>query len=296
MRAVFNKLKKIEISTAVKIFDMKIKPMILYGSEIWDVKFIDQIENIQIKYFKAFLGVGKSTVNAIILPEVNRYHLFVDYYYRAVKYWCRLMEADGNRYTRKSYNQMYKLCQEGKQNWASGIKHLLEKHGFGEVWMLQQVGDVKYFLSTFKQRLRDVSYQMRNSELHALSSIYDGLTEGNELPAYITFNFEIADRRLITLLRTSSLPVKNNLFRWKIAENNICSRCTLNVIDDECHFIFECPYYNIIRSNFPFITKCVNGTSDLKDAFLQLLMCNNKQYTIEVLQYIKKAKICLSDT
>ena len=42
-------------------------------------------------------------------------------------------------------------------NWASLVKHLLCNSRFREVWLQQNVGDIKVFLSMFTQRLKDIS-------------------------------------------------------------------------------------------------------------------------------------------
>ena len=40
-------------------------------------------------------------------------------------------------------------------NWALLVKRLLSNLGFYEVWLQQNVGDVKVFLSVVKERLRE---------------------------------------------------------------------------------------------------------------------------------------------
>ena len=98
---MFNNLRIVDFKTACMIFDVKIKPMLLYGSEIWGHQVIEDIERVQIMYFKAFLGIGKTTPNCMVLSEVNRHHLYVDYFLRAVKYWCKLISTSGDRYIKK---------------------------------------------------------------------------------------------------------------------------------------------------------------------------------------------------
>ena len=46
---------------AFKIFDIKIKPLILYGSQIWGCGYYENIEKVQIQFCKAYLGLGKTT-------------------------------------------------------------------------------------------------------------------------------------------------------------------------------------------------------------------------------------------
>ena len=54
-------------------------------------------------------------------------------------------------------------------NWALLVKRLLSNLGFYEVWLQQNVGDVKVFLSVVKERLQDNFIQNWNAELNESS-------------------------------------------------------------------------------------------------------------------------------
>ena len=54
-------------------------------------------------------------------------------------------------------------------NWALFVKRLLSNLGFYEVWLQQNVGDVKVFLSVVKERLQDNFIQNWNAELNESS-------------------------------------------------------------------------------------------------------------------------------
>ena len=55
----------------------------------------------------------------------------------------------------------------GKSNWVSKVKQLLEITGFGHVWLNSYVENDKLFLLNIKQRLRDNFGQKVNLELQA---------------------------------------------------------------------------------------------------------------------------------
>ena len=57
----------------------------------------------------------------------------------------------------------------GKSNWVSQAKQLLEMTGFGHVWLNSGVENDKLFLFNFKQRLRDNFGQKVNLELQTTS-------------------------------------------------------------------------------------------------------------------------------
>ena len=59
-----------------------------------------------------------------------------------------------------------------KINWALLVKRLLSNLGFYEVWLQQNVGDVKVFLSVVKERLQDIFFQNWNAELNEASRAF----------------------------------------------------------------------------------------------------------------------------
>ena len=51
------------------------------------------------------------------------------------------------------------LDESGRITWASKVKNLLFRNGFGYVWHVEDVGDQTLFMRTVKQRLIDCSKQ-----------------------------------------------------------------------------------------------------------------------------------------
>ena len=49
--------------------------------------------------------------------------------------------------------------QAGGNTWATGIKHLLFMHGFGYLWISQDIGNDALFIKHFKQRFQDCYLQ-----------------------------------------------------------------------------------------------------------------------------------------
>ena len=85
------------ISTSLNVFDHTIKPILLYGSEIWGIfnvnnskiKQSNQIlmqlcyknftgENLHIKFCKTILGLNRKSTNHASLSELGRYPLHYD--------------------------------------------------------------------------------------------------------------------------------------------------------------------------------------------------------------------------
>ena len=138
-----------------KLFDTMIKPILLYGSEIWGFEISDTIENVQDNFCKRFLKLPKNTFHEIARGECGRYPLYVDYYCRCIKYWIRLTRMRSVRYPNKCYKMLRNLDKSGRITWASKVKNLLFRNGFGYVWHVEDVGDQTLFMKMVKQRLID---------------------------------------------------------------------------------------------------------------------------------------------
>ena len=57
------------------------------------------------------------------------------------------------------------LAATGKVNWASNVRSLLYRHGFGYVWEADIIGDGVQFINTFNQRIKDCSAQQLHSQI-----------------------------------------------------------------------------------------------------------------------------------
>ena len=144
-----------------------ISPILCYGSEIWGTTYCSTIESVQIKFCKSILKVGRSTCNNMVLGECGRVPLQFVYMTKAIKYWCRLLHLSNNRLPKQCYFMLKALDDSGRNTWATKIKNVLYQFGFGYTWISQDVGDIKVFLSLFKQRLHDNLVQSWQSSLQS---------------------------------------------------------------------------------------------------------------------------------
>ena len=117
-----------------KLFDTMVAPIVLYASEIWGYAYQNQIESVKIRFCKRLLGVPKSTSNDAILGECGRYPLAVNYMVRCTKYRFKILNMANTRYPKACYKMLYQLDEYERKTWASEIKDMLFKYGFGPVW------------------------------------------------------------------------------------------------------------------------------------------------------------------
>ena len=126
-----------------------------------------------------------------------------------------------------------------------------ENLGFNHVWLNQGVGNKNQFLNLFKQRLKDNFIQKWNTNLtnSSRASTYNLFAEFN-FKSYLDIITVKKFRTSLSRLRISSHRLEIETGRWHKPEKTPRSerKCQLcNTLEDEFHFIFECPLYHDIR-------------------------------------------------
>lgn len=237
--------------TMLQIFDRMIAPILYYGAELWGYEPCQQIENIQIKFCRYLLGVNTHTPNAAVLGELGRFPLYTEYATKCIKYWCKLQEMEHDRLPSASYQMLYQYDNVGRTTWASHIKTLLQKTGFGFVWDNQSVGDTEWFTQIFKQRLKDMCEQDWLSEINNSRKLqtYSLFKTELKLESYLTMNLPRLGKALLTKLRCATLKLQIEMGRYEniMKEQRICNLCK-EEIEDEYHFIMKCKILSNIRS------------------------------------------------
>ena len=95
----------------------------------------------KIIFCKRFLKLPKNTFHEIARGECGRYPLYVDYYFRCIRYWIRLTRISSVRYPNKCYKMLRNLDESGRITWAAKVKNLLFLNGFGYFWHVEDAGD-----------------------------------------------------------------------------------------------------------------------------------------------------------
>jgi hypothetical protein len=160
------KCNGLPIKASFKLFDSMVLPILLYGSEVWGFQWYKQIENVQLRFCKQVLGVPTNTTDNAVLGECGRFPLMLNYTTRCIKYWLKLLRMPDSRYPKACYKMLYVLSETGRTTWATSIKIILMKYGFGIVWFQQGVGDEHAFLLHLKARLKDCLSQEWLQNIH----------------------------------------------------------------------------------------------------------------------------------
>jgi hypothetical protein len=254
-----------------KIFDTKICPQLLYGAEVWGLEEYIDLERVQYHACKRFMCVKQNTCNAAVLGDCYRFPLFIETYKRCIRYWFKILNMTSERYVKKCYLMMVNDDINGKTNWVTKLKHILQRNGFGNVWENQGVGNELYFIKIFIQRLKDQHLQDWNQTV----------TSSSKLSTYVKFKHCFVYERYLDVLnirkfryiyasfRSSSHDLEIERGRYHNIERSqrICRLCDENVVEDEFHFLLCCDLYHDLREMYiPY--KYFNNSNQHKFAIL----------------------------
>ena len=210
----------------------------------------------------------------------------------AIRFWFKILHSDDMKYIKVVYNMMIEDLQSSpeKASWAKSVKSLLERLGFGHVWITQGVGDVNMFLSVFKQMLTDNFIQGWNEEVSNSSraNTYKLLADFN-FKLYLDFVTIKKFRYAFTRLRVASHRLEIEAGRWHKpnrtpVEERKCFYC--NSLEDEFHFVLECSLYQELRQEY---IKRYFWIRPNIPKFIELLQSENKKIIKNLSVYIHKS-------
>ena len=98
MFALLRKIKHLSLplDLQVDLFEKMIKPILLYGSEVWGFGNFDTLERVQLKFYKYILNLKKATPSYLIYGEIGITPLSVNIKNRVISYWSRIIENISN--------------------------------------------------------------------------------------------------------------------------------------------------------------------------------------------------------
>lgn len=291
LKSFISKFTEFSVSHTLDLFDKLILPILNYGSEVWGFSKADVIERTHLQFCKHLLGVKLQTQNNFIYGELGRVPIRNHRLVAIIRYWFKILHCENTKYIKLVYNMMIDDLQKSpeKPSWARSVKSLLESLGFNYVWLAQGVGDINRFLCVFKQRLTDNFIQNWNEGIvnSTRANTYKLISDFH-FKKYLDFIKIKKFRYAFTRLRVSSHRLEIEAGRWHKPnktplENRKCQSC--NSLEDEFHFVLECPLYQEIREEY---IRRYFWVRPNMPKFIELLTSENKTIIKNVSMYIFK--------
>ena len=256
-QAMYSVLKKgrlnnLSIECQLDLFDKIVKPVLLYGCEIWGYGNNNIIEKVHLKFCKLLLHLKPSTPDFMVYGELGRFPLDINIKTQSISYWSKLIAGNENKLS----NTLYKLCMISSENadrdikWIRNIKTILDSCGLSNIWLHQTFPSDKWLKLKVKQTLFDQFTQEWRSKLQnspkALN--YRLYKEKLEFEPYLNI---LTDKDAITFckFRTCNhhLPIEKGRWQNIPREHRTCPLCQKQDLGDEFHLhvklfvLYRCP-------------------------------------------------------
>lgn len=308
MKSMF-KNTNISYNTSMHLFDHIIKPVMLYGADIWGHTYLkfgqidfnninkdDDIEASHIKYCRSVLSVSKKAPNIGIYGETGRFPLAIDAVVSSIKYWLRIENLEGTQsLISNAYNEMQSI-ENCDNTFYHNMKYFVAKYNINNAL------SPKYICYKVRQALNENYIQYWKDKLFENPVKY-----GNKLRSYRTYKNTFQREEYLKLnskqlrgefarLRLSAHDLQIERGRYvkgdkrKEPEERLCTCCTLDECENEYHFAMICPLYNDLRNML--FTKIENAYPLFKEysnkqKFIWLMSTLDLEILKEIAIYIK---------
>jgi hypothetical protein len=266
----------------VQLFDSLVLPILMHGAEVWGASSLqsmssfgdqerDPTEQVHRSFFRSLLGVRASTPGISILGEFGRFPLLVRRVRAILLYYNRLIGLRGSgRLCSLAFEDSMRLWEEWEfmHDTAAlpGTQSVPRVRGwYGDVIHMLGIGGHVRFGSREIHELdipaivREIQHQYLSGP-HRLGpdrEMYDRLRDTDDYScalAYIRTQYFTEAYRTLARFRTGSHHLASVTGRWVVPRDSpsfhthrLCTLCRLDRIEDEDHFIFECPTYRLRR-------------------------------------------------
>ena len=202
------------------------------------------------------LKVKKSSCNNAIYAECGRFPLLLKQKVQVLKYWERILHLDQSHLVRKAYNSILSIHKQGQVNWCNSVKDVLVEMDMLGAWddqciTLQDISIINETLHT--EFMNDTLEDIANSTKFPKLRTY-------KLPVFKTdfrlenYLIEIENTKhtlALTRFRISShnLRIETGPYdqRKTKPEKRLCIYCRSQAVEDEQHFLLQCPQYDYER-------------------------------------------------
>ena len=289
--AIRSKLKYLK-ECGYKSFNTLFKAGVLtiadYSAGVWGTKSFPKSEQVQYKAARYFLGVHRFAPIEALLGDMGWTTAKTRHKVLILKWWNKLCCLPRDRLVRKLFDWDCSFFSNKKGTWSYCAKHVLSDIGCDDNFQNIVPCDMEY-ATVILAEMDTMDWDIKRYKSEKLR--YYNLYKYDNTPAeYVMVNISKYQRSLFAQFRSGILPLEIEIGRYRNIplELRVCKMCHLGVVEDEIHFLCECPRYSEYREIL--FHKARNSYSvfenfDNLDKFVYIM--SNLQRT--AIQFVSKA-------
>ena len=249
---------------SLKLFQTYVEPILLYNAENWSSmtdKQIDKCKNnhtslyelalrlpsttTQLKYSKFILGLSKQCPNMAVLGEVAEIPVALKGYLAMLKFWHRIRYMSDDTLVKKAYQENVLM----NSNWCKTIQILncsqnlhCNPPSIKDFPKIAKLNIANSFTAYWKSRITDQNIEKK-------LRTYARVKHSFQTETYLALP-SFKDRQAITKFICSDHKLEIEIGRHRNIprEDRLCRTCDLRKVENEDHFLLECPQYSGIRN------------------------------------------------
>jgi len=266
------------INTLLTIFDHTIKPILLYGSEVWGINIIKQknlndlthimkdlqdskLNSLELKFYKQILRVRRNTPTTGVRGELGRHPLSLYAISNSIKYLYSIQIKPEHKLVKQALKESQTL--NPKRSWSHLVKeaeHTIHNNSIPFPNPSSKPLVKKAYKSTVRtlkgkyeqywwEQLTSTQSRTKGRGGNKLRT-YNTLKQAFTLEPYLSEIDDMSHRRVLTRLRLSSHNLNIETMRSTNPDplTRICPMCTHGAMENEEHFTMHCPAYTPERN------------------------------------------------
>ena len=276
----------LSVKSSISLWQAVVRSTLDYGSQIWGKEKWLEGEQVQANIAIRILRCSSMTTREAMYGELGWWTLQSRRNFNKLMYWFHVVTMDDSRLVKKVYIVTQRIGKD--TSWARIVKGILGKYGLDYLWEDQKrvldldgkgngeaktLSDHKAFFKKFiRSRIQEQEQKVW------LNSMKGDDVSQRKLRTYVTFKkklclekYLLADsdwkgRSYHTSLRTGTNVLEIDKGRYEGIHRTLrfCKQCELKVVEDEKHFVLQCPLYKQLRANlFKSILTISGGKWDL---------------------------------
>ena len=213
------------------------------------------------------LGVRMSTASEIVLAEFGRFPFQIHFWQQNLRYHHRVVALDNSRLVKLA---MVDGCALGanqsvtaatSKGWQYYVGSFLEQHS-------QQLFHSFDIASVVEREKHWVAFKYLHGDNHSSLVLYRTLQPEYQYAHYLSEVKCFSNRRLLSRFRSGCHGLRVDTGRWEDSvhldrKDRLCLVCrSAQQVEDEHHFLFDCPMYSSIRSSHASLFQRACSVSD----------------------------------
>ena len=290
------------IKVALKLYDAIIKPILLYGSEVWE-PFLNQdnikwdqndIERTYLRFLKQTLGVNRSATTTMVRGELNRHSLQEEILRRNINYAGYIQAKTGNPFVQQAFN--YELQRTSTSTFFTTMDRYTDK-----------IYNIRQTFCPFANPYENITELTREEQRAVTYEIFHDiwksqLTESTKADTYVQFkpNMKVEpylyhsnrkERVMMTKLRISDHKLMIEVGRHNKPltprQDRKCFMCG-DLVEDETHFMTQCRLYGTRDKYWETINNLVPPIATLSNAdkYFYLMTQEDPELTKVILKMV----------